>query len=113
MRKSAKDREKKNELSHKTKSDPEQVKVLVDNVLLAIKMNASMLSVKQIHDHMAKYVSLPESWRSKNYAFEFVNSIYEIVQNETMCSVQNAPWHTLIVDDSTDISVHKILVLYI
>ena len=103
----------RNELSHKNKSDPEQVKVLIDNILLAIKMNASLLSVQQIHDHMAKYVSIPESWRSKNYAFEFVNSINEIVQNETMCNVKNAPWHTLIVDESTDITVHKMLVLYI
>lgn len=94
-------------------SDPEQVKVLIDNILLAIKMNASMLSVQQIHDHMAKYASIPESWRSKNYAFEFVNSINEIVQNETMCNVKNAPWHTLIVDESTDITVHKMLVIYI
>lgn len=30
-----------------------------------------------------------------------------------MCSVKNAPWHTLTVDESTDISVHKMLVLYI
>lgn len=112
-RRAQKTERKKNELSLKTKSDPEQVKVLIDNILLAIKMNASMLSVTQIHDHMAKYVSIPESWRSKNYAFEFVNSINEIVQSETMCSVQSAPWHTLIVDESTDISVHKMLVLYI
>ena len=76
-------------------------------------MNASMLSVQQIHDHMAKYVSIPEGWRSKNYAFEFVNSINEIMQNETICNVKNAPWHTLIVDESTDITVHKMLVLYI
>ena len=62
---------------------------------------------------MAKYVSIPEGWRSKNYAFEFVNSINEIVQNETMCNVKNAPWHTLIVDESTDITVKKMLVLYI
>ncbi|KAI7790540.1 putative zinc finger protein 862-like [Triplophysa rosa] len=112
LQESAKDREKRNELSHKKKSDPEQVKILIDNILLAIKMNASMLSVQQIHDHMAKYVSIPEGWRSKNYAFEFVNSINEM-QNETMCNVKNAPWHTLIVDESTDITVHKMLVLYI
>ncbi|KAJ8364881.1 hypothetical protein SKAU_G00137120 [Synaphobranchus kaupii] len=113
LQESAKDREKRNELSHKKKSDPEQVKILIDNILLAIKMNASMLAVQQIHDHMGKYVIIPESWRSKNYAFEFVNSINEIVQNETMCNVKNAPWHTLIVDESTDITVHKMLVLYI
>ena len=113
LQESAIDREKRKELSHKKKSDPGQVKVLIDNILLAIKMNASMLSVQQIHDHMANYVSIPESWRSKNYAFEFVNSINEIVQNETMRNVKNAPWHTLIVDESTDITVKKMLVLYI
>ena len=91
LQQSAIDREKRKELSHKKKSDPRQVKVLIDNILLAIKMNASMLSVQQIHDHMAKYVSIPESWRSKNYAFEFVNSINEIVQNETMCNVKMHP----------------------
>ena len=102
LQESTKDQEKRNELSHKKKSK-----------LLAIKMNASMLSVQQIHDHMARYVSIPEGWRNKNYAFEFVNSINEIVQNETICNVKNAPWHTLIVDESTDITVHKMPVLYI
>ena len=77
LQESTKDREKRNELSHKNISNPEQVKILIDNTLLAIKMNASMLSVQQIHDHMAKYVSIPEGWRSKNYGFEFVNSINE------------------------------------
>ncbi|XP_078787812.1 zinc finger protein 862-like [Oryzias latipes] len=110
---STKNREQRIELSLINKSNPEQVKILIDNILLAINMNASMLSVQQIHDHMAKYVSLPESWRSKNYAFEFVNSINQTVQNETMCKIKNAPWHTLIVDESTDITVHKMLVLYI
>lgn len=113
LRESANDREKTNELSHKKKSDPEQVKILINDILLAIKMNPSMLSVQQIHDHMAKYVRIPESWGSKNYVFEFRNSINTIVQNETICKVKNAPWHTLIVDKSTDITVHKMLVIYI
>lgn len=110
---STKDREKRNKLSLVKKSNPEQVKILIDNILLAIKMNASVLSVQHIHDHMAKYVSMPESWRGKNYAFEFVNSVNEIVQNEMMCNVKNVPWHILIVDESTDITVHKMLVIYI
>lgn len=37
LQESAKDREKRNELSHKTKSEPEQVKVLIDNILLPSK----------------------------------------------------------------------------
>lgn len=56
-----------------------------------------MLSVQQIHDHMAKYMSIPES---------------SINENETMCKVKNAPWHTLIVDESTGITVQKMLVIY-
>lgn len=82
--------------THYTKN-PEQVKVLIDNILLAIKMSASMLSVQQIHDHMTKYMSIPES---------------SINENETMCKVKNAPWHTLIVDESTGITVQKMLVIY-
>jgi hypothetical protein len=45
------------------------VKVLIDNVILAIKINASMLSAQDIHDHLAEYTTIPGSWHSKNYAF--------------------------------------------
>lgn len=85
---------------------------MIDNVLLAISMNSSMLSVQDIHDHMAKYVSIPESWRSKNYAFEFVECINEVVQQEIISDLRNASYHTLIADESTDISVTKMLILY-
>ena len=47
-------------------------------------MNASMLSVTDIHDHMAKYLKLPDSWRSKNYAFEFVECIDSVVKEICM-----------------------------
>jgi hypothetical protein len=33
------------------------------------------LSVQDIHDHLAKYTTIPEGWRSKNYAFKFVECI--------------------------------------
>jgi regulator of PEP synthase PpsR (kinase-PPPase family) len=33
------------------------VKILIDNVILAIKVNASMLSVQDIHDSLAKYTA--------------------------------------------------------
>jgi len=39
----------------------EQIRFLMDDVLLAISMNASMLSVQTIHDHIGKFVSLPDS----------------------------------------------------
>ena len=113
LQQNAEERREWNEQLLKNKSDSQQIQVLIDNVLLGIEMNASMLSVQKIHDHMAKYVSIPEHWRSKNYAFEFVNSINAVVQKENMCNIRNAPYHTLIVDESTDITVHKMLVLYI
>ena len=53
----------------------EKIVILIDNVLLALKMNNSLLSVQDTNNHMAKYVGIPENWRSKNYAFEFLESI--------------------------------------
>lgn len=113
LEESRESREKRIDLANRNKSNPEQIKISIDNVLLAIQMNASMLSVQEIHNHLAKYVSLPDSWRSKNYAFEFVESINAVAQAETLESVRNAQVHMLIVDESTDITVHKMLVLYI
>ena len=69
------DREMRLELNERQRTSGEQVMTLIDDVVLAISMNASMNSVQLIHNHMAKYVKLPENWRSKNYAFEFVESI--------------------------------------
>ncbi len=74
-----------------------QVKILIDNVLLAISMNASMLAVQDIHDHLSKYVSIPESWRSKNYAFEFVECINSVVQEVIMNEIRQSEFHMLIV----------------
>jgi hypothetical protein len=44
-------------------------KVLIHNVILAIKL---MLSVQDIHDHLANYTTIHENWRRKHYAFEFL-----------------------------------------
>ena len=107
------DRQTKNEINDRQRSVGEQVKILIDNVLLAISMNASMLSVQEIHDHLAKYVTIPESWRSKNYAFEFVECINAVVKETIMNDIRNSEFHTLIIDESTDISVSKMLIIYI
>jgi hypothetical protein len=48
------------------------VKLLIDNVLLAISVNSSVLFVHNSHEPMAKYVTLPESLGTKNSAIEFV-----------------------------------------
>jgi len=67
----------------------EQIRILMDNVLLAINMNASMLSVQTIHGHIGLFVSLPDSWRSKNYSFEFVAAIHEVVADENLQNYVN------------------------
>ena len=93
-------------------TNEEEIRILNGNVLLAIIMNASMLCVKTIHDHIGKYISLPDSWRSKNYRFEFVTAINKVVPNKIFTKLRASLFHTLIVDESTDIVVHKVLVLY-
>ena len=94
------------------RSSPDEIKVLVDSVLLAIKINISMLSVQKINEHMAKYFSIPNSWKSKSYAFEFIEIINGMVQDNVMADISLAMYHMLTVDESTDISVNKYLILY-
>ncbi|CAM2105716.1 unnamed protein product [Caretta caretta] len=67
-----------------------------------------MVSVQDINDHMEKYVRIPESWRSKNYAFEFLEIINCIVHNDLMHEIASA----IAVDESTDISINRYLILF-
>ena len=105
---------RKARLNHvkRLQTNEEQIRILMDNLFLAINMNASMLSVQTIHDHIGKFVSLPDSWRSKNYTFEFAAIINKVVADEKFTELRSSLFHTLIVDESTDIAVHKVLVLY-
>lgn len=82
------DREMRSENSDRQRSTGEQVKILIDNVLLASSMNASMLVVQDIHEHLSKYVTIPESWHSKNYAFEFFACINAVVQEAIMSEIR-------------------------
>ncbi|XP_078483234.1 E3 SUMO-protein ligase KIAA1586-like [Ciona intestinalis] len=109
---SAADKEERQNIKEKLISKPDEVKVLIDNVLHAVNMNTSMNAVQKINDHMAKYVNIPESWRSKNYAFEFLQNINAVVQSEILTEIRESKYHTLVVDESTDISVSKMLILY-
>ncbi|KAK0041995.1 E3 SUMO-protein ligase [Biomphalaria pfeifferi] len=109
---SKEEREMRKEIAQRQQATPDEVKILIDNVLLAIKINSSMLSVQDIHDNVGKYVKIPESWRSKNYAFEFSECVNSVVKTEMFTEIKNAAYHTLIVDESTDISVSKMLILY-
>ncbi|XP_074838945.1 uncharacterized protein LOC142005156 [Carettochelys insculpta] len=105
-------RKKTLELAEGQHSKAGEIKILIDNVLLAIQMNSSMNCVQYINDHMAKYLPLPASWRSKNYAFKFLESISSVVHAEVMSELRLSSYHTLIVDESDDIAASKALVIY-
>ena len=101
------DRKARLDHAKRLQTDEEQICILIDYVLLAINMNASMLSAQTILDHIGKFVSLPDSWRSKNYIFEFVAAINGVVTEEIFTELRASLFHTLTVDESTDITVHS------
>ena len=75
-------------------------------------MSNSILSVQHINDHMAKYMTLPDNWRSKKYGFEFVEIINRVVEKELTSELTNAPFYTLTINETTDVFVNKGLILY-
>ena len=93
------------EQKERKRSSSDLVKVLIDDVIFAIEMNASVLSVQDIHEHVAKYVEFPENWCSKIYAFEFDECKSFMLKTELMTKLRKSTFHTLIIDESTDISV--------
>ena len=56
---------------------------------------------------MAKYTIITNSRHGKNCAFEFTEIINDIIATEQYNEIASAELHTLIVDESTDISVNK------
>ena len=106
--------DRKAHLDHvkRLQTNGKQICILMDNALLAIKINASMLSVQTIPDHIRKFVSLSDSWQSKIYTFEFVAAINKVVANDMFTELHASLFHSLIVNESTDIAVYKVLVLY-
>ena len=84
------------------RTNEEQIRILIDNVLLAINMNVSMLSVQTKHDYIGKYILLPNSWQSKNYAFEFVAAINKANADDIFTKVRASSFRTvtLIIDES-------------
>ena len=107
------ERESRIEAKERIKADSKMIKILIDNVILAVKLNISINSIQEINHHMAKYITIPESWRSKNYAFEFIECINHVIHQQLLKEIINSNFHCLIIDESTDISVHKVLILYI
>lgn len=59
---SAEDSEHRKELSTRRQASANEAKILIDNVFLAIKLNSSMLSVQEIHNHVAKYAKIPDEF---------------------------------------------------
>ena len=51
---------------------------------------------------MQKYVEVPDSWKSKNYAFEFLEIINSVVEHDIFKEIEAANFHTLTIDESTD-----------
>ena len=101
------------EESEALKTPSREVKTLIDSVLLSVMLNSSILSCQVINDHMSKYAKLLRSWPSKNYGFEFLKSINFVAREEVVQSIRQTTCHTLIIDESNDISLTKILILYI
>ena len=112
LRETTGEKEERLEEKKRKNSKKDMVKILLDNILLAIKINSSINSVQEIHSYISKYTEIPQDWRSKNYAFEFIECIGTVIKKLIMDDVQKSNFHTLIVDETVNISVEKILIIY-
>lgn len=56
-------------------------------------------------------MSLPDSWPSKNYAFEIVEAINIVAVRNILTELGAASFHALIIHEGTDIKVHKMLII--
>lgn len=104
LRETPQDRSNRLEHAIQDRASPEEVKILIGNVLLAIDLNRSMLAAQEIHDYVENFVKIPASWRSKNYACEFTECINIVVKNQILTEIREFPFHSLIIDESTDIT---------
>ena len=69
--KTCEDRANKIDLSERKSADGDEVKILI---LLAVKSNSSMLSVQEIHSHIAKCVKIPKLGEAKIMLLNFWNA---------------------------------------
>jgi hypothetical protein len=56
---------------------------------------------------------VPDSWCSKNYASEFADCIIFIIQKQFMNKLRKLSVHSLVLNESTENPLSKILILYI
>lgn len=82
------DQNSRTEYANHDRPNLEEISILIDNALVIVKFNSSMLSVQDTHDHLAKYFNIPASWRSKNYALEFIGCIHSVVKSEILNKIQ-------------------------
>jgi hypothetical protein len=66
----------------------------IDDVF-TIKMDVPVLSMQDIHNHAAKYVTVPDGCRlSRNHAFEFLECISFIMQKQFMDKLRRSSFHS-------------------
>ena len=58
-------------------------------------------------------VDVGKPHRSKNYGWEFIFAIDDVIVNKQLARIKQAPFYCIIADESTDISVTKNLAVYI
>ena len=88
-------------------------KLLTRFLTSTVRQNSSITSCQVINDLMSKYTKLPRSWRSKNYFFQLMKNVDFVAEEEVIQGIRQAKCHTLFVDEGNDISLTKMLTLYI
>jgi hypothetical protein len=66
-----------------------------------------MLSVQGIHDNLAKYTIIPESWSHKNCTYVFVECINSVVEKQLLNELHRSRFQMLIVNESTAFQGHN------
>ncbi|XP_072438906.1 zinc finger protein 862-like isoform X2 [Chiloscyllium punctatum] len=91
----------------------EDVVHLLRNVLWLIKEQLPISKAKSLHRLIESHgVSLGRRHRSKNYSWQFVAALNEPVEAENLIALKQARVHSLVVDESSDITTEKHLMMY-
>ena len=90
--------------------------VLFRNVYWLAKENVAILKATSLHD-LAKFngvsIETGSSYCGKMAAWQFVEALNEVVENDIIQDLQVCSFYSLMADESTDISVSKNLILYV
>jgi hypothetical protein len=83
-----------------------RVNILINNVVLSIKINLSLLSLQSNRFHMAKYLKIPEAWRCKFNAYGFMEWVGFTILKGFVAELQETSFNSLTIDESTHISTY-------